>query len=527
MWEKLPTEQKERYKKLMTNFASLSEAFSQKTEDNDDKHVIVAPIVNSKFQETVFQRSFNALSEDIANTSYDASLQLDNGDKFLVGIKAFGIQAGDQKIAQFKKNSGNWADMLNSIQKNAQNAKNKAEADKINEPLYLELAEKISHLRNDRIASSKAQIKGFQIENNDTVNSVYHVLMTSGKNQSPQITVGETEYLLIDTENLNILGSTTLNNPNNFKFSDKQHTYKYTAADSQLLMAFDNKNIALETWDIDYIKDPFAIFENLHELTERQETEIETSVSWIITDESGELPTSSGYNAFDGTTKLAKPNRETRIKKIATKYKNSVNTQLLDNIINLLEKILLENWTQSQADITARKDLRDKLMNHVEESGNSDLKNDVIKLVYRSAKEVYIPISNSREFHNKNPNFFGQGIGTFQENSAKLKLPKEQRTFKLTFIPSGNTIEAYINQDDGKAIQSIHNQDILGEWLLRGVFQLKERELLTAKRLDEIGINAIRLIKYTDKNAGIGLKFIWIDENNPPNDAIGWVAKNK
>jgi len=66
----------------------------------------------------------------------------------------------------------------------------------------------------------------------------------------------------------------------------------------------------------------------------------------------------------------------------------------------------------------------------------------------------------------------------------------------------------------------------LGEWLLRGVFQLEERELLTSERLAELHINAIRFIKYVDTDE-IGIEFIWIDEKNPPKDSIGWVAKNK
>ena len=55
---------------------------------------------------------------------------------------------------------------------------------------------------------------------------------------------------------------------------------------------------------------------------------------------------------------------------------------------------------------------------------------------------------------------------------------------------------------------------------------MKERELLTAERLAELHINAIRFTKYVDTDV-IGIEFIWIDENNPPEDAIGWVAKNK
>lgn len=105
-------------------------------------------------------------------------------------------------------------------------------------------------------------------------------------------------------------------------------------------------------------------------------------------------------------------------------------------------------------------------------------------------------------------------------------MSKENRTFKLKFISSGNVIDAYINQDSGKAIQSIDRQDILGEWLLRGVFQLEERELLTSEWLAELHINAIRFIKYVDTDE-IEIEFIWIDENNPPGDSIGWVAKNK
>lgn len=107
MWEYLKDEQKEKYKTLITNFASLSEAFSQKTETDDESEMqnYVAPIVNSKFQETVFQRAFQAVGEDIANTSYDASVVVDDKHKYLVGIKSFGINSGDQKIAQFKKNS--------------------------------------------------------------------------------------------------------------------------------------------------------------------------------------------------------------------------------------------------------------------------------------------------------------------------------------------------------------------------------------------------------------------------------------
>ena len=40
---------------MMLAFASLTEMFAQKTEDSED---IPAPIINSKYQETVFKRHF-------------------------------------------------------------------------------------------------------------------------------------------------------------------------------------------------------------------------------------------------------------------------------------------------------------------------------------------------------------------------------------------------------------------------------------------------------------------------------------
>ena len=116
------------------------------------------------------------------------------------------------------------------------------------------------------------------------------------------------------------------------------------------------------------------------------------------------------------------------------------------------------------------------------------------------------------------PLFFFEAKGLLSQ-----PLPKEERTFKLRFLSSGDVITAYINQEAGKAIQSTDKQEILGNWILRGVFQLKDREILTGKKLSQLEINGIRLSKF--KNGEIGIDFIWIDVDNPPADAIGWVAK--
>ena len=80
---------------------------------------------------------------------------------------------------------------------------------------------------------------------------------------------------------------------------------------------------------------------------------------------------------------------------------------------------------------------------------------------------------------------------------------------------------AYITQDNGKAIESAEKQTYLGEWILRGVFQLEEYEPLTSRRLAELNINGLRFTRYKGSD-DIHIEFIWIDEENPP---IGYIPR--
>ena len=261
MWDELPKDKKEKYKKLITNFASLSEAFAQKSENDD----IVAPIVNSKFQETAFQYSFDASAEDIGNTSYDASIN-ESDASYLVGIKTFGLKSGFQKIAQFKRESPAWSAYFDEVQNNAQNAKNKAEADKLNKELYKKIAIEIAKSRNERIDDSKRKLQGFDYakeKEESNVEAVYHVVMPSPKNNKPELFIGETSYKKIDIDSLEIDGCSDIKHPRNFKFHDKNHIYKYTSSDSQLYMDFNNNDIIKEKWSVDYLEDALSFFENL------------------------------------------------------------------------------------------------------------------------------------------------------------------------------------------------------------------------------------------------------------------------
>lgn len=512
MWNELLKSQKIEYKKLITNFASLSEAFSQKKSENYN----LVPIVNSKFQEKVFQLCFNAIGEDINNTSFDASINLDN-KKYLIGIKSFNYKSKNQKIAQFKSLSTreNWNNIMIDINNN------KRKEEKLEK--YREFAIKISEARNLRIKSSLEQIKGFKINKEDYVKSIYHVLMTVNIDGKPYIFVGEKDYSFINIDKIEVIEPKNQNTFSNFKFYDGNNTYKYTSSDSQLYMNFDNENIVLEKWPITYISDPIEVFKkiNMENISLESDLFID-SVSWYIPNKNGMIEESSGFNAFDGAPKLPRKNnyREKLINRLESELNKKYSDDIVSNIKIELKNLLLKEYKNKNEKLL-RKKLRNDFFDYIEGNLETVDQTKIKKLLLRPVKEMYIPIPNSKNFHKERPNFFGDDVGLFNENTGRLVKTKNERIFNLEFLSSGDVIKAYINQDYGKGIQSINQQGILGEWILKGVFQLKERELLTTEKLFEIGINGIRLYKYKEEERGIALEFIWIDSDNLPEDFHG------
>ena len=61
------------------------------------------------------------------------------------------------------------------------------------------------------------------------------------------------------------------------------------------------KEIIVDTWDVQYVEDPFYLFENLHLLTaDKKAPDILETVSWVITDKNGNVEENSGFNGFNG-----------------------------------------------------------------------------------------------------------------------------------------------------------------------------------------------------------------------------------
>lgn len=513
MWSNISQVQKAEYKKMILAFASLTEIFAQKAEASSDE--VVLPIINSKYQETIFQRVFNAFAEDIGNTSYDASLQTNSVDgtqyKYLVGIKTFGYNSEAQKVAQFKANHDEWAGIINQIKENSKN-RSKVEIDEINKDLYKELAIKIATIRNMRIDSAEANIQGFSIiEGKDHVVPVYHVLMPAKKDNNPCIYVGETTYDRINIEKLNIGGCTSKSNPTNFIFDDGNHKYRFTSADSQLLMYFDNSNIVKDCWDVNYADDAYTIFANIANRVEGQSSNaIIESYAWKIN-----VQQYSGFNSFFAvSSKLGTHAKKRWIENFKTKYQKLVSNDAFESIFNDLKSYTFDSASNDEQRLE-KTILREQILSNAARTNNAELMEDVKKFVYRPKNEIYIPVRNSTIFHREHKDFFAKDAGNYISEPSKLQ---EKSRFTLILEPSGEEIECYISQTGGKAIMSYGKQSILGEWLLRNVFQLGEYEPLTQKRLEELEINGMRLYKKNDGK--IHLQFIYIDDNNLPQDYI-------
>lgn len=98
----------------------------------------------------------------------------------------------------------------------------------------------------------------------------------------------------------------------------------------------------------------------------------------------------------------------------------------------------------------------------------------------RDPGEIYIPIPI--EIHKLYPDFF----------------PPRDEEFKLQ-IPTTEIFNAKVCQDNSKALMTNPNK-ALSDWLLRKVFALKEGELATIEKLNELGFDSVIIYKESNVN---------------------------
>ena len=222
VWEKYSKNQQEKYIKYLQVFGSLTNLFRQKAKNS-------IPYLDSKYQETIFAKSFDAKNVDFGNTPHDI-LSIFGKNRVGIGLKTWmGSEPSFQKVMQLKR-------FKNEIALHAKKQE--------------DLAYKISEIRNEKVSRDYKRL-GLSKENN-----IYHYV-TRDKGS---FTINECAYPLIDLNNLN---NFTFNNDKKILLcSDGYKDYKYTFSDSQVWQRIDAnkyKTLLLKKFNVAIIEDPFSI----------------------------------------------------------------------------------------------------------------------------------------------------------------------------------------------------------------------------------------------------------------------------
>lgn len=277
IWDKYTSEERSEYKNYLQMYGALSALFNQKASDTG------APYLDSKFQETIYARSFNSESVDIGNTPHDIK-SVFNNQNVGIGIKT-------------------WLNSNSSYQKVMQLKAFKDDILPFNDPKLTEdLANKIAAIKNKKLKTDYIRL-GLSSDKN-----IYHyVTRDAGK-----MVVQETSYPLVNMDKITPVKLTNTS----FEFTDGYKDYKYTFGDSQVWMKFGKEMTdthVLETLDVDIMPDPFLFLKNsFHSYQDKNgilvpQKSVERDYIYLplYSDRSKTVPESSGINAWNGLPKTS------------------------------------------------------------------------------------------------------------------------------------------------------------------------------------------------------------------------------
>lgn len=270
VWDKYTIEQKQEYIKYLQVYGALTNLFRQKKGD-------LIPYLDSKYQETIFAKTFNAENVDIGNTPHDILSVF--GDKRVgIGLKTWmGSNPSFQKVMQLKR----YQDEINKYINNVE-----------------DLAYKISEIRNERL---KSDYERLGLKEND---NIYHYITRD----RGCFTINECAYPLIDLKKLKKFNKTKTA----FTWTDGIKDYKYTFGDSQIWQKFDVKkynSILLKTFNVEIISDPFSfLLEAYLNIIQKPKEEIQIEEIYLplYSYRTGEVEEKSGLNAWNSKSKNKK-----------------------------------------------------------------------------------------------------------------------------------------------------------------------------------------------------------------------------
>lgn len=277
-----------------------------------------------------------------------------------------------------------------------------------------------------------------------TSKDVYHFITRDNN----VMNIVETSYDLIDMDSLEFIKT----DGKTYQFKDKLHNYKFYKSKSVLLEEFDaSKAEIIETIPIVQYDDPFEL------------------IKMISIPETGEgLLKNKDIEA-------AEIQQINCIREESYIYKAGSN---IDNVIYL-------PLYQDKKEGRIVSECSGINMRHAKSKNKG-------KNTPRPEYEVEIRISTW--IHHIFPRFFG--IDGFNDGEIK---DKKLNDFDL-ILPDGRILRGRIKQENGKSLQT-NPQSALGEWIIKDVLGLKNREdKVTIDLLNELGIDSLKITKIDNKH---------------------------
>lgn len=278
IWSNYSKEQQDDYISYIKMYGSLSAMFNQKSSETG------APYLDSKFQETVYSRSFHADAVDIGNTPHDMK-SIINGESIGIGIGIktwLSSKPSYQKVMQLKS----FKDEINSVKDNEE-----------------ALANKLSEIKN-----KKLMIDYNRLGLNKSGNIYHYITRDSG-----EITIQETSYPLVDINRVEPIKLTKTS----FEFKDELKKYKYTFGDNQIWMMFgeERDHTLIDKVKINIMDDPFDFLKKAFQLKhdgkivipdlnfKNKQKKSDAVYLPLYSYKTGKVNEKSGLNAWNGASK--------------------------------------------------------------------------------------------------------------------------------------------------------------------------------------------------------------------------------
>ncbi len=303
-----------------------------------------------------------------------------------------------------------------------------------------ELVRKISELRNERIMLDKRLYK--------TDVDVYHIITRDNN----VMNIVETTYDLIDLESLEFLST----DGKVYLFKDKLRNYKFYKSKSVLLEEFNaSKSEIVATIPIVQYDDPFELIKMI------QIPEIDKDILKV-----------KKIDFEDETyTSLIREERDYIYKKVEKQ----------DGINEVIYLPLYQDRKEGRV---------------VSECSGVNIRHSKPKNKGSNTPrpEYEIEVRISKWIHYIFPKFFG--IDALDDDEIH---DKELNDFDL-ILPDGRVLRGRVKQAGGKSLQT-NPQSALGEWILKDVLGIKNREeKVTLELLNELGIDSLKITKIDNKH---------------------------